>query len=390
MCLRILGLLFLMMILSNIASAQQNTPPAPTSDTASLLRDMNVSLDKISTRLDNIAAKLDNHEDRLGKLEQSLYEFKVQGYATAGALIGIATLAGLLQVFSTNKARTRELLVEEMLNLYKVGEEASQQRASQLHNVMLREGETTLKLVNETLSLATQASKRTVEAVERKLRTQLTLLDDKSRVFFREYNGGFSNELLLRRAEIDRIEYFHDILENVKSGNNTLEIEIPLTYFAYLAQGIKQYLNQEYKSSIGSFYSVIEDENVDLELKIQTTYWIACTYNNIAQYDHTIRIIRQMEPIVQDERKFEFKRLLLESRFFNGESANSIIDDIVQLAADAEFRKIDQTLIDKMRITQGNLLYNVAREHYQKGNTQQAKSVLRELNKLIRCDYTGE
>ncbi len=96
----------------------------------------------------------------------------------------------------------------------------------------------------------------------------------------------------------------------------------------------------------------------------------------------------RLEPIVLDERKFEFRRLVLESRLYNGESANSLIDDVAELAKNAESSKIDQTILDKIVITQGNFLYCIAKKYHKDGDITQAERILQDSIKVYESAST--
>jgi tetratricopeptide (TPR) repeat protein len=329
---------------------------------------------------------------RIAAQEKDFYETRFYAIAIIASLLGIAGLSQLREYFRSSKEKDREQAISQLLDLFKVGEAEAQKRANELHNVMLREGQTTLGLVNDTLRLATEARKQAVEAVETKLLRLLEHLDDEFKVFLRKFSGYDPKTLILAGEDVHYLLAFAKRLQRIEEGNTGLEREVKLTPSMFFLKGLAQYLEQDYEGAGDFFYKIIEDDAVSGTLKSYSFYWAAHSYNNIGKYTRAKTALQQGLAAVDEVRKIEFRRLLIETHFFAAGDEARIEAELIDLISDAVEQNADKSLIEAARLTYANVLYQRARYRASFGSKEDAASNLKkavELYKMLPVDLFG-
>ena len=107
--------------------------------------------------------------------------------APMSILIGILALGGSLGVVFSLRDQRRISQLQELT----VGSEvSSQRRTEQSYSAFLDESQKTLTLVNDTLTLAREASDNAAQTMERKARSNLTRIEANAQDSTREVLGG--------------------------------------------------------------------------------------------------------------------------------------------------------------------------------------------------------
>ncbi len=278
-----------------------------------------------------------------------------------------------------------------MLDLISRGEAAAQQRAAELHNVMLEEGKNTLQLVNDTLRLAKSASEGTVKAAFNRVTTRANDLEQDAATFLRPYanrdNRDFVNDINQR----DRLRKLIDKLKDLEQVNNTLEAPIKFGPNTAFLKALEYYIEKHFDETIETLQILADRTDVPMDLKIRAQYWIAYEQNNIGEFakaelsfESAISTAEQTRAPI--ERILELKRLHIELMLFNTKTykAADLIDNINELIRQTGTVD-DPTVKSLLALTKCNVLYAAAMDAHAggKGNIAQAVAYMREAKKLM-------
>ena len=195
------------------ASGTQNRPVS----TENSPSDFDKKLEDIKSDVQKTDQQIKELRDGFSKTKEQLDEFKtlIKGFGYGASIITfIATVIGILSFFGLRKNETdlekkaaeRETSVNQLLTLFNTGEMASQKRAAELHNVMLKEGGTTLSLVNDTLTLAKTASERAIKALGSRERSKWTHWMRKQIDFWSFLQAEDSRDIVNKREHRDRLK----------------------------------------------------------------------------------------------------------------------------------------------------------------------------------------
>ena len=158
---------------------------------------------------------------KIEELEKALSEFRFQAFTIVTGVLGLGGIAGLLQLVSWSRGSRREKIVTDLLELIKVGEAASQTRASALHDAMLDKGQKTIVLVNETLALAKEATESAINSAKKRVTTHLKELDDEISEFLFPYANRDNREVVNKSAQKDKLKSLVDKLISLEYANGS-------------------------------------------------------------------------------------------------------------------------------------------------------------------------
>jgi hypothetical protein len=280
------------------------------------------------------------------------------GLLAGGGLVGLVTSIR----YERRQAQLHDLAVR--------GESASQTRAEQSHVAFLAGSQETLNLVNDTLSLARQASERAAEAQHDKVRERMDELDRAA------------------RAILDEVYAKHDFKEVVKNASfrdGLVDIAHKLETIAYLglfetnppaacmfARGINYHLESAARKALDSFRAAEDPE--DPKLSALALYWAGYEANNLADYtrasDHFSRArTKYLVEETEKAQRHELSRMELKTQFFaiaSGPDTQARRKRIADLVAQLQ-RHIDELERESRDefVTERHLYYETIGEMYQ-------------------------
>jgi tetratricopeptide (TPR) repeat protein len=289
-------------------------------------------------------------------------------------LLGILTIGGIASSvgWSRTDKRTREAF-----DLGIAGERASQKRAEDIHLTFLEGSKTTLGLVNETLTLAKEASERAAKSIETKAITTLDDLDKKSKALIARDIKRVIAEPALRSK-------LHSLAQKIAGFEINLFIlppEFKLTPDCLFIRGMDFHLNQQFDEALDCWDSVALHQKTPKQLKSSALYWIGCENNNLGKFSDACKSFDAAFKITSktDVQRFELQRIIIESKFFDkkNEKAKDLIEPLGKLLSSIEKDKSGDEDIKptraKILTTLGNVYFQVGNELRKNRNNAEAK-----------------
>jgi tetratricopeptide (TPR) repeat protein len=217
----------------------------------------------------------------------------------------------------------------------------NEQRASETHNTLLAGSQETLNLVNGTLALAKDASKRAEEAVRGKAVERLRDLDQEAEKILTavHHTGDFKD--VVRDAWTE--EQLKGIAERFSGFEEFAEDEAPeLAPHCMFAKGLDRHLKFLPEPAIASWSRAASVPNKP-DLSALALFWVGYEQSNIGQFeDAAIAYGKAWELHLKDEARaqhYELKRSQIQARFFElaKETAEEKEGSIDRRAAAQEF-----------------------------------------------------
>jgi tetratricopeptide (TPR) repeat protein len=288
-------------------------------------------VDALETEVD----ELDRFVDRLFLLLSILV-----GLLAAGGLVGLITSV----LFERRQAQLHRLAV--------AGETAAQERAVDTHGKFLKGSQQTLTLVNDTLALAKDASKRAEDAVRGKAVERLRDLDKEAEELLEAVHHAADFKYAVRDPWTE--EQLRRIAERFSGFDEFAENEPPeLAPHCMFAKGVDRHLKGLPEPAIASWRRAAAAEGKH-ELAALALFWVGYEQSNIGQFDDAaITYGEAWERHLKDESRaqhYELKRSQIQARFF--ELASEVAEEgggaLDRRAAAQEFIDELDTLIDSL------------------------------------------
>jgi hypothetical protein len=301
-------------------------------------------------------------------------------------------IGGFTSIFGWMKTERR---ATEAHVLMVSGERALQERASETHGLMMRservsqerdesiftQSQRTLTLVNATLELAKEASARASRSLANRLKKSSRELDAQCSTLLKDVEAFKEDKNVV--ADNDTTSRIHNLGIKVKALENNLIIledeAIELEPFCCAVSGLDSYLHDDYDQAIAYLAKGSDHKQAPDSLKSLAFYWLGYINNNLRLFTQAIHNFEYALALSASERRFELKRLLVESRFFNRESSPELINQLQILLAefDKEFPdssgKAAQDGKRRIITTLGNLCFQTGNETGDRDYYVQAK-----------------
>ncbi len=313
-------------------------------------------LDKINHDLDTVRSQLDNY---LLLLNGALILFTVF----------IAVGSGF-SIFSLVKNENRDS------KAFKVAMESHEQNKTDSailksrENSIFQESQRTLTLVNETLTLATEASKRASKSLENRLRNNLDKLEKTSLKVVQDSQAFVDDKNLTTDSDI--CSEIHRIGRKIEGLENNLIIlednQLSLKPYCNFVRATDSYLDEQFDQALEYIENVLFTNETDSKLKSLAYFWKGYIQNNLNEFEKAHSDFRRAYDLATDSRKYELRRIELETRFFNNENPLFIINEfgglLKQIDHDisSESKRILDSRKAKIKTTIGNIYYQLASE----------------------------
>ncbi len=323
---------------------------------------------------------------------ESATKFTDWVFAALVIVLGVGTLTSL---FSWAKyefwvSKHAEERTNQLHDLAVRGETASQQRSQQVHEAFLSGSRETLVLVNATLTLAKEASERAARAVEARARNILQELDrDSKELLF--IAGQDDRALVTDPAKTATLRSLAQPIEGFQITRLVLPEEMQLSPECLFIRGMAFHLMQQYDDAFKAWREVTYRNETPIPLRSRAWYWIGYEQNNLGHFSDACSSIQSALDTAVGVRKFELQRLLIESKFFNKEQEEALLNSLEALLASTSqsadegvdpVRKRIVSTMGNICLQMGNKLrianslpdamvkYIQAKEHFQKANGQ--------------------
>lgn len=199
-----------------------------------------------------------------------------------------------------------------------------------MNNTIFQESQTTLTLVNQTLKLATEASARAAKALETRLRKNMDFLQTEARTLIGQSQAYDDDKLLTQNKDIcNDIHRLSDKIEGLENNLIILEEDnlslVPLCVFI---RGADSYLKERFWQAIDYWKRVTIGTYNDKQLSSLANYWLGYVHNNLNQFLEAQQYFREALHDAVGLRKYELRRIELETRFFAGDSGVDLAEEL--------------------------------------------------------------
>lgn len=235
------------------------------------------------------------------------------------ALVPIAILVGILAlgggvgvVFSIRDQRR----VSQLHELTVGGEISSQRRSEQSYGSFLEQSQTTLSLVNDTLSLAKEATHRAAHNMDVKAQSRIDAIEERAQNLMLDVFSAREFELIVddpaRRSEL------HAVAENLRSLEGYLSLQdIELPPYTKFVKAIDQFLLDDTESALQALRVASQDRTAgDLQRFVE--YWLGYMLTTVGEYEDAVGRFRHDELDLShtDPEFFQLERIIAETEFF--------------------------------------------------------------------------
>ena len=359
--------LILISIIASQLNAQQTEPlkkSSPTESIASSVAEPALAQD-MQQSLDKEVAILREKVDTL---------YWLTGILIA-VLVTVLTLGGLGSLIGGIRTESR---TSEAHRLFITGERASQGRSDEVHKTFLESSRDTLDLVNETLTLAKEASERAAHFIENKARATREKLDENAKFLLESVHKEDDRALVADPTHRSALRSLAQKIAGFEINRFVFPIDIELTPHCLFIRGLDFHLNQQFTDAFECWQSVALREDTPNLLKSLAWYWIGYEHNNLAEFEDACISFERALETTEGARRYELNRILLESRFFNKnkESAEVLMPYFETLLKSIESEKSDEEFLENKRkilITIGNVYYQFGNELMKNGKNEEAQ-----------------
>jgi tetratricopeptide (TPR) repeat protein len=336
----------------------------------------------------NQLARLDDRSEH--------YDKKVNALLTVLAIL--LALGTGFSIFGFIKSEMRESKSYKMALQDAVHNKEAIADPGSRENLVFTQSQRTLTLVNETLSLATEASKRASKSLETRLKKTMDDLEDDSREIL-DSSQAFDDDKNLT-IDKDICSEIHRIGRKIEGLENNLVIledaNIILKPFCNFVRGADTYLSEQFNQGIEYWKDVANSPFTEQKLRSLAFYWIGYVYNNIGDFVKAKTNFKKAHDLAIDSRKYELSRILLETSFFNRENISQIITDLKKLIitiendTSDESKQVLNSRRSRLLTTLGNVYYQFGTEadspEDRKSHYQNSRKIFAE---LLHLDETS-
>lgn len=340
-------------------------PAAPSNTVIQQLEQIVKDQAEIKTRALSAEAQVTELRTRL---DTASYWLNIGGVFLAAiiSLITITSFYGFIKAerrateahsFSLSTARDAEQRAASGFQLSLAGEAAAQRRADEVHQTFLSGSKNTLDLVNATLNLAKEASERAAKSIEARARILLGELDSDAKDLLDSVRAQDDRGLV---SDPDKTAALRSLAQRIEGFQNfrlVLPDSIQLSSECLFIRGMDFHLKQQFVDAFRAWKEVAHRDDTDPALRSKAWYWIGYEQNNLANFADASISFEQALVDAEGARRFELRRLLIESRFFNREPEQALLDSLNVLLASTNDNSEDGIAPVRTRIlcTIGNI-----------------------------------
>jgi tetratricopeptide (TPR) repeat protein len=301
-------------------------------------------------RVNTVKEQLNSLENRFNQI--------IAGLAVLLAIFGIGPF--ILGLSAERRARQAHSLAIR-------GEEAAQGRASQIHTALFDESRNTLTLVNQTLELAKDASERAATAIQKRAVTLRDELNREANEMLTEASTQDDRWLISKPEQRSDLTSLATKIANFEINSFTFPDALDLNPDCHFIRGMDFHLKQQFRDALKVWSDVAHNEAAQPARRSLAWYWIGYEQNNLGEFDRAEESFRQAERHEPGDRRFELRRIRLESRFFNKDRIDpySIIPELDALVtALTNVPEVTREVLryrEKVHTTFGNVLFECAR-----------------------------
>ena len=238
--------------------------------------------------------------------------------------------------YEFSQARREHKQSDETHALLVRGETGSQRRSDEVHQTFLAGSKNTLDLVNATLTLAKEASERAAKAVEARAAIILQKLDIESKELLASVPGQDDRALVADPARTATLRSLAQRIEGFQINRLVLPEEMQLSTECLFIRGMDFHLRQQYDDAFEAWKEVAHRNETPPSLRSKAWYWIGYEQNNLGDFPDACLSFQRALETASGVRKFELQRLLVESRFFNRDAEESLIESLKALLTSIE------------------------------------------------------
>ncbi len=296
-------------------------------------------------------------------------------------LAAVLALGGMTSLISWGRHEfgqsKRDRASDELRALYVKGETGAQQRSDEVHRTFLAGSKNTLELVNQTLTLAKEASERAAKSVEGRAKTILHKLDIDSKELLDSVPSQDDRALVADPARTATLRSLAQRIEGFQFQRIVLPEEMVLSTECLFVRGMDFHLKQQYDDAFEAWKEVTHRNDTNSALRSRAWYWIGYEQNNLGLFKEAgLSFQRALENAV-GVRKYELQRLLIESRFFNKEPTQPLLDGLQAVVNSAEGVADDGMDSVRKRIfgTMGNIYLQMGNNERMADGVERSKTL---------------
>jgi tetratricopeptide (TPR) repeat protein len=259
------------------------------------------------------------------------------------------------------------------------GETASQGRAQEVHQTFLESSKNTLDLVNATLRLAKDASERAAHAVEARAKSNLQKLDIDSKDLVAKVPAQDDRKLVSDPALKATLKSLAQRIEGFEINRLVLPEEMLLPSECLFVRGMNFHLEQQFDDAFDAWKQVTHRNETPPLLRSLAWYWIGYEQNNLGRFDQAGISFQRALDTATGVRKFELHRILIETRFFEEQPAEPLLDSLKALLGSTEQNSDEGIEVVRNRIlgTIGNIYLETGNELRRTGQEEASKAEYR-------------
>lgn len=248
----------------------------------------------------------------------------------------------------------------------------SQRRDRTTQEQFLKGSADTIRLVNDTLGLAKEASERAASSVERRALTELADLDAQSQDIIVRSRQKDDREIVANPTNRTNLEGLAERIAAFDVYTIMLDEKITLTPNCLFIKGMNAHLKQHFDDAIKTWRRCTVSDSADAAIKSLAWYWIGYESNNLGKFEEARDSFDQARKLSDESRALELKRISIESEFFLKATygRERVIRDIDELVEDVLKRESSYGIsqyIDGILQTAGNIYYVYGKEDIRSG-----------------------
>jgi tetratricopeptide (TPR) repeat protein len=275
-------------------------------------------------------------------------------------VFGVGTIGSIFNFIQTERrtSQSHGLMID--------GERAAQHRDVSI----FEQSQRTLTLVNETLGLAKEASARASKSLANRLGRTSRELEKQAAHLIEEVEAYKDDKNLV--AKHDRTSRVHSLGSKIKALENNLVIledeTIELGPLACIITGIDSHLHEGYEEAIDYWERAATHKEASPQMRSLAYYWLGYVHNNLRDFPTAVHNLDNALQYAIGTRRYEIRRLQIESRFFNREDGDELIAQLERLIIEfnEEFSIVEskEAANRNVRIetTLGNVCFQIGNE----------------------------
>ena len=346
------------------SQAPPSQPPTAVGATASQSQDL------LQLKVDLAELKKELADQRLAMLKEQLKDLdgKLAYFVTVfAAIIGALAVFGAIPVIAAIRSSiAADRRAAEVHSLAIGGEKANQGRAAEVHGTFLEGSKQTLDLVNATLTLAKEASERAATIIQRRAKAALEDLHHEAKRMLAEFANQGDRALVADTQQRSNLISLATKIDRFETNSFMFPEELPLTPECKFIRGHDFHLKQQFEDAFNQWHAVALGAQAPDDLRSLAWYWIGYERNNLEKFDVAEEAFQNAEKLESGPRRYELRRIRLETRFFNRtRAASDAIEPLTGLLHAIEEADVGGSLGSirgDILTTLGNVLYQAGRE----------------------------